>query len=421
MKLYLILIVTILLSSIVNSYTFSTDRTEYYKQETITGYISLEGISDKNIDLKSFSLYNPNNSKQAISLSLIKLDSSNYYYYFTLPNSIEGNYTLKLSNFLVLQDNGYSYINLSTNFNIVNTNYSISIDPAIFFIDSINTKNLFRLTVTNHIGKNNITIIHDPFVFLSKESFNLTDNNFYDVNLLFDKNYQYKEGINGFITLKYYNSEYKIPIYIKDAPKINKSNLTQNNTNNPASERLESINEQNSINLSIYHNETKSGWLKFKNTGEIVIQEIDASLDGNLNQLIRIENNNFNNLEPNNEITENIYINENQNASKGDYQGSLFLNYGSQLLIFPIFIHVIGEDNSSEITGIEQNQTQTNQSNIIETPVIKNDNSLLLVLLGVLFIVLSVFVFLIFKKNKGKKNKDDKFDQVITKYLKKQN
>jgi hypothetical protein len=426
MKLYLILIVTILLSSIVNSYTINTDKTIYYNQETIMGYISLDGVYDKNINLKSFSLYDQNNSKQTMSLSLIKLDSSNYYYYFTMPKSLEGNYTLKLSNLLLLQNNGYSYVNITTNFSIVNTNFSIAIDPGIFLIDSINTKNLFRLVIINNFGNNNITISHDSFVVLSKENFNLTNNNIYNVNLLFDRNYQYKEGVNGFITLKYYNTEYKIPVYIKDAPSISQSNLslnlTQNNTNNNSLQtaRLESINEQNSINLSFYYNETKSGWLKFKNTGDFMIQEIDASLDGNLDQIIRIDASNFSNLDLNNEITENVYINEQQNASVGDYQGSLFLTYESQSLTFPIFVHIIGND-SSQIIPIEENQTQINQSNIPETPVTKNNNNILWILLGILSIVVIVFVLLIWRKNKGKKGNEDKFDQVITKYLKKQN
>ena len=431
MKLYLIFIVTILLSSIVNSYTINTDKPVYYSQETIGGYINLDGLYSKNINLESFSLFDQNNSKKAIYLSLIKLDSSNYYYYFPMPNYLEGNYTLKLSNLLVLQSNGYNYVNLTTNFDIINANYSVSINPGIFLIDSINTNNLFRLTVTDNIGNNNITMVHDSFVVLSKDNFNLAKGNVYNINLLFDRNYQYKEGLNGFITLKYSNTEYKIPIYLKDVSIINPlnpQNLTQNITNisinNPSqiNERLESINEQNSINLSFYYNETKNGWLKFKNTGDSIIQEIGASLDGNLDQIVRIENSNFNNLDINNEITENIYINEQQNANPGYYQGSLFLVYGSRSLIFPIFVNILGNDSSSQMIIIEENQTPINQFNVTETPFVKtNNNTTLWILLGILLIIIILFAFFILRKNKGKKSDGDKFDQVITKYLKKQN
>ncbi len=392
----------ILLLPIANAAEIITYKNAYYNQETISGFINLEDLENKEITTSDLGLYNKDNERENIALSLIRLDLNNYVYYFNLPNNLElGEYSISIKNFISSENNKLTYKNISTNFNLKSSNYSISVDPGIIVVDNINDQNLFELQLFNNMKKTNITIKSTDFARISNYFLEIENKSSLTIQILLNKDYDYKDMVNGHVNISYVNGEYAIPIYVRTY-----------NTNQQKI-KIEPIEKQSYINITIFKNESINGPIRFKNTGNSFTGQIGFLLTGNINDVIQLELLTYPGLQTNQTLIQNLYINNNKDAAPGNYSGLLVLKYDNRSLDFPIYITIA----SSEIQLISNN-TESKNETIIETPVPKYKNSKPLVI-GLIVAALIVLSIIVLKKKNKKPREYNKFDAIISKYLKK--
>lgn len=400
-----LLFVLILAIPYSNAANITTEKGNYYQEETISGHIILDKVFDKSIDTQQFGLYDSENNKINIGLSLLKLDKHNYFYYFNLnENQQEGIYNIIVKNIVIEVNGVLTKSNISNSFFVNKSNFSISIDPAILVLENIKENNFFVVELKNNLNPVIVEIGHEDFVKVNSNKINFSQNSSYQLQTLFDKNYNYKNGINGYVTLNYYDTGYRIPIFVKAEEKSILKTLV-------------SANEKEHINLSIYQNETTLGPLRFKNTGNIAIDSINAALRGDIAGIIKLENSESSYLGQGNEIEINVFINKNKDAKPGYYSGHVVINYDENLLEYPVYVSVLERLNKTEFS----NQSFVGNATDLETEKeVKEDRRYIrnFVFIGILALMVGVFVLIKIIKRKKRKTEENKFEVIISKYLK---
>ncbi|MEK6974506.1 MAG: hypothetical protein AABW41_04705 [Nanoarchaeota archaeon] len=384
--------------------SINIERNNYSIWETVQGNINLYG-SDKELVLSDISLLDNNSEKINIAISLIKIDKNNNFFYFDAnKNFKEGNYSLIVYKVPLFENGILVEKNITAEFSVQDSNYSVSIDPGILYVEDVNEKNSYVVSLKNNMNPLPIKITSENFAKLSSYEINMQTNNSYTLQILLDKKYDYSYGFNGHVLVHYADRIYRIPIYIKNAPLVKQQTPI-----------LKSINEKLSINLIISGNQSIEGPLYFKNSGQVAINNVIASLDGNLDEILDIGKRSFSLLAVNESIEISLSINGAKNKSSGQFNGSIILNYDSNVLKYPIFIHV--KDDALNTTQENNASSQNNTTSVTETENKKRKFNYIILFFAIAACLLLIFFLL--KKKRKKPSEENKFDEIISKHLRK--
>lgn len=411
--LFLLILVLIPLSYGLN---ITSNFDSYGYKETIIGNIDLNDAYNPIINFQNLIFLDQNNLKKNIGLTLTKIDNTNYIYYFDFPiNSSYGNYTIYLKDIEFLDNDVLFRTNISKMIRYTPENYSLSVDPAIIYVNDISNNNFLLLIIKNNIDPVNVTITKPFFLRLNSNYILMKSNSTFILQILLDKNYDYNEGFNDYLKIYYADKTLNIPIYVYNKNKIN--NIESN------TKKLVNINEKNFINKTLDINDTLNGPFLFKNIGDLQIQNVSLSIPSNFEDILQVQQKEFNNVNSDQEIDFNLTLNPNKLQNIGIYSGTITINYDDNILEFPFTIELTSTNNLTKASL--ENITLINSTNYFNYTNTTNTSEkqkqefnwiwIIIIFFIILIITLSIFLF---KKPKRKKDSDN-FDQIISDYMKK--
>lgn len=399
-----IFIVLILFAQTSLGTSITLERDNYSLLETVQGNINLYG-SDKELALSDIKLVDNNSEKVNVAISLIKIDKNNNFFYFDINKNFKGgNYSLIVYKVLSFENGILTEKNITAEFSVQDSNYSVSIDPGILYVEDVTEKNSYIISLKNNKNPLLIKMTSENFAKLSSYEINMQTNDFYTLQILLDKKSDYSYGFNGQVSVHYADRVYRIPIYIKNAPLIKQQIPI-----------LESINEKPSINLIISGNQSIEGPLYFKNSGQVAINNVIVSSDGNLDEILEIGKSSFSLLTVNESIEILLSINVAKNKSGGQFNGSVILDYDSNVLKYPVSIQV--KDYAFNTTDENNASLQNDTITLPETENKKGKFNHIIFLSAIAAGFL--LTFLLIKKKRKKPSEENKFDEIISKHLKK--
>ena len=184
---------------------------------------------------------------------------------------------------------------------------SISISPGI-----VNQQNEFTLIITNNQDPITIEIISPNFTSLP-QSLLLENSQSFTINI--------PENTEAFnIEIKYSNISYLIPVLTQQ-----QSNITTTPLLPPPINSILILNFPNLINQTLNPDDKTEDILKFQNTWNFPLHNISFILTGNLNEILTLEQTNFEIIQPNQTLEQTIITNNNRNPQLEEYSGYLVI------------------------------------------------------------------------------------------------
>ena len=124
-------------------------RDNYSSLETLQAEINLDNPT-KNLSANDITIDNVK-----ISPFIFNLDKNKYFVYFDLLNLESKNHSLIVDSRFVI-DNALTDLQKSKEFNVIDSDSSLSIKPAILFIDKNDIKQSYKITLKNNKDSNDI-------------------------------------------------------------------------------------------------------------------------------------------------------------------------------------------------------------------------------------------------------------------------
>ena len=311
-------------------------RENYSNFETIQAEITLEN------PLKNLSANDIKIDNIKVAPLIFSLEENKYFIYFNLPNLQNGTHNLSVSSRFLI-NNALTDIVSEKEFNIIESNSSLSIKPGILFINKNSLQWHYSIILKNNNQPLDISVdLDSDFLYPVRTNIFLENNE--EKNLFIIP----KEGsIQDSKLILNYENTYEIPIIILDYKMENDSN-----TNLEESEKKVSfIVSQSSLTRVLNTDQSISGPIEFKNNLNRNIN-VKFYLTGDLDKIIKINITQMK-LKPNEVNSQYLFINEDKNA-KGVYLGELVLEAEGSKEEFTIELDFIEEVNDIETADTEE-------------------------------------------------------------------
>lgn len=398
MKKLLILVLILLPSVYAQDITITLSKDIYYQHETLQADVIINLSLAEKITASNFVLIDKNNKTIPVTLFLEEISNNHYFVYFDIPKLEKDNYYFLVKDVKYL-DNILKKTSRSKEFYLDNVT-SISIYSAIF-----NRLNSTILRITNYNNPINITLTADEInlskTFLLEKIFNIA--------LDLPKN------IDNFnIRIDYGDRFYLIPVitYKEIIIKETKDKEPLIYTQPPSNSLIllnSSFGNYFKDKIILTKNSFAEGPFYVKNTWAYAINNIEFKLTRNLNEIARLNLTFIPEIKSEEILTQYIWVNENQNPSKLKYSGNIEVKpEQGNLILLPlevIFSEEKIENNITKEEKIDLNKTffnQTKQETITKEE--KTDKNIIIATIILVLILLSIFIYFLFKKSSKKKD-----------------
>jgi len=287
-------------------------RENYNIKETLQAELKFNVDVINKITASNFFLLNENNSTIPISLFLEKISKDYYYAYFNLPEINPGIHTFEVRDIRYIDENGLlKQVSVRKYFNLLNQtldNTSISINPGIILQNQ-------KLTLINNLNPVNVQIEAPSYTNLSKNIL-LMNRYSFDV-FLYEQSYT--------IRIIYNNKNYDVPV-------IKLNNLVQNDTIIQTTPPINSIIFLNSTfgekfptEINLERTTTIYNPIYIKNIWNRELTNVTFTISGDLNEVISLDRHNFDLIQSEETRKQILIINEDKNATKSSYSGSVIV------------------------------------------------------------------------------------------------
>jgi|TARA_Y100000310_G_C20698899_1_gene827832 hypothetical protein len=385
-------------------------RDNYSSLETLQAEITLDNPT-KNLSANDITI---DNTK--IAPFIFNLAENKYFVYFDLLNLESKNHSLIVnSRFLI--DNALTDVQRSKEFNIIDSDSSLSIKPAILFIDENDLKQSYKITLKNNKDTDDILDVSvnltSDFLYPARKILSFVRNE--EKNLFIFTQQGVVEDSKIILT---YDRVYEIPIVIKSTEETQGSD--EINNIEEVDEKVSFVTAESSLIRTLNTNQAISGPLEFKNNLDRNLN-VKFYLTGNLDEVIRLKTTQIT-LSANKEDSQTLFINEQKNA-KGIYSGSLMLEAEGYTEEFPIELTFVDEEIIIEDPSIENGEDSSDSLeppdedftpgvdflgilNSSEEPTQEEgkSSSLFPIMLIVIVVLLLLIIFYLIKIQKPKKN-----------------
>src|SRR3989344_1320395 len=380
------LILLLILLPIASAQDISLDifKDTYHQHETLQAetFINLT-LADK-ITASNFALINKGNETIPVSIFLEEISKNHFFVYFNIPKLDNGTYYFLVKD-IKYTDNILKKTSKSKEFYLDKVD-SFSIYPGIF-----NRLNSTILRMTNYGNPINIT--------LSAEEINLSKD--FLLNDIFSIALDIQKDTNDFsLRIDYGNEHYLIPV------------ITYKQINNTEEEVKPIIIVKPQKNAIILLNSTfgdyfnkkltlkkyssPKGPFYVKNEGNYKINNVRFELTDNLNEIARLNFTYISEIQPNETVTQYIWLNENQSPVKEKYSGNIEVTYNDDKIILPLEITFLEEKlNPENITKDEIiiNKTFTNKTESSTIKEEKQDKNPVILFTSLIIIILIIFIY----------------------------
>ena len=385
-------------------------RDNYSSLETLQAEITLDNPT-KNLSANDITI---DNTK--IAPFIFNLAENKYFVYFDLLNLESKNHSLIVnSRFLI--DNALTDVQRSKEFNIIDSDSSLSIKPAILFIDENDLKQSYKIILKNNKDTDDILDVSvnltSDFLYPARKILSFVRNE--EKNLFIFTQQGVVEDSKIILT---YDRVYEIPIVIKSTEETQGSD--EINNIEEVDEKVSFVTAESSLIRTLNTNQAISGPLEFKNNLDRNLN-VKFYLTGNLDEVIRLKTTQIT-LSANKEDSQTLFINEQKNA-KGIYSGSLMLEAEGYTEEFPIELTFVDEEIIIEDPSIENGEDSSDSLeppdedftpgvdflgilNSSEEPTQEEgkSSSLFPIMLIVIVVLLLLIIFYLIKIQKPKKN-----------------
>jgi len=300
-----------------------------------------------------------------------------------------------------MEDMHYQFFDWSTD----------KLDKTIIKLSKMNTTKLTeRLSPADHIKDSQIRVGEDEVVLDIK---NAQWSEYLDTNSM---DPVLDSGANGIeiipvnedefnIRVDYLDTFYLIPVIPYNIAKetkpliITKENIILLNS---------SLGTYFNKNFILEKNSTPKGPFYIKNTLNYAVNGLTFSLTGNLAEIVRLDYAIVGEIKPGETLTQYVWINENKNPSRLDYQGSIELRLDDDLVsAIPMEINFLDEKPLNNITEERSSNLTKPVKNITASDQVKEGKDNLTLLFIILIpLALIVLLYFIFKKDKKKESED---------------
>ena len=386
-----ILILLLLLLPLVNAQdiTVSIAKDSYHQHETLQAEVSFNLSLTDEITASNFALIDKNNNTIPTTVFLEEITKDHYFIYFNIPELDNGTYHFLVKD-IVYTDDSLRKTSKSKEFFLDNLT-SISIFPAI-----LNHVNSTTLKINNYGNPINITI--------KSEEINLSKTVFLENTVNIDLEIPVNEDEFN-IRVDYLDTFYLIPVIPYNIAKetkpliITKENIILLNS---------SLGTYFNKNFILEKNSTPKGPFYIKNTLNYAVNGLTFSLTGNLAEIVRLDYAIVGEIKPGETLTQYVWINENKNPSRLDYQGSIELRLDDDLVsAIPMEINFLDEKPLNNITEERSSNLTKPVKNITASDQVKEGKDNLTLLFIILIpLALIVLLYFIFKKDKKKESED---------------
>lgn len=311
-------------------------RENYSNLETIQLEVTLED------PLKNLSANDIKIDNLKVAPLIFSLEENKYFVYFNLPNLQNGTHNISVSSRFLI-NNALTDVISEKEFNIVESNSSLSIKPGILFIDKNSLQGHYIIILKNNNQPLDVFVdLDSDFLYPVRTNIFLGSNE--EKNLFIIP----KEGLikDSKIILSYENV-YEIPVIILDYQMTNDSSIDSNEIE----KKVSFVVSQPSLTRVLNADQSISGPIEFKNNLNRDIN-VRFYLTGDLDKIIKINVTQMK-LKPNEASSQYLFINEDKNA-KGVYLGELVLEAEGQKEEFPIELDFIEGVNDIEETETEE-------------------------------------------------------------------
>ncbi len=442
--------------------TIKIERDTYSEYESVQFWVYSEILlTPENVKLIC------NETKIDIGLLIFHLKNNTYFLSFELPELEESDCSIVIS-YKKRINATLKTFSFYKNFTIKNEEPYLCIKPSIVFVTEdtktfaikLSNKGLNKTEVKPKSNEDAIRPFRESLIIEPLSSLNV----YFSVDV---KNITVKETS---VILNYGNKFYEIPVIIKkeekEAPTCNDGIKNQgergvdcggpceaiddccnNGVKDEGEEgvdcggvcgpceivekefKLKFLMKNKSLSKRAPVNKIFIGEIKFKNDGEYPINQISIKLDGNLNEIVKIDKKTINVLQPYETTSLNIVVNEDKNAIPGKlYYGNLIVSSKEGRIEFPmsfLFTNVAEEvKNKTELVELNiSKEKEVVIVNYTETKTPKEElreekKKKILRTIVVVIILLVVFLVILFIRAKAKKPKLLKIEEYVEKIKK---
>ncbi|MDP6641842.1 MAG: hypothetical protein QGF74_00460, partial [Candidatus Nanoarchaeia archaeon] len=249
-------------------------RDNYSSLETLQAEITLDNPT-KNLSANDITI---DNTK--IAPFIFNLAENKYFVYFDLLNLESKNHSLIVnSRFLI--DNALTDVQRSKEFNIIDSDSSLSIKPAILFIDENDLKQSYKITLKNNKDTDDILDVSvnltSDFLYPARKILSFVRNE--EKNLFIFTQQGVVEDSKIILT---YDRVYEIPIVIKSTEETQGSD--EINNIEEVDEKVSFVTAESSLIRTLNTNQAISGPLEFKNNLDRNLN-VKFYLTGNLDEV----------------------------------------------------------------------------------------------------------------------------------------
>ena len=422
----------------------SLQKPAYSSKETMLADVLLKDLPVRTISAADLFL-----SEGKIAPIMVKDTDRHYYFYFDLPELADGNYNIGLN--LLYNVNGIlKTLNFNKEFSIENELSSISIRPAVLKIDAAKSEN-YQIYL-----KNNKAVLVDvnvqeesEHVSLSKSQIFLEGNAQKSFFAIVDKN-KISSNQTTFAKIEHDDIVFDMPLLIfnfkeqtmplpenqtmQEITNKTQANLSLANASNEsgpgiiktnATKRLVFISEEGKIIATITKGKFIGGPLVLKNYWDGKITQIRFNVSGDVDKMIRLNSTFFDEIRPNSQVTQYVFINEANDAEPGIYLGEISASsHEGYSASMPVEITVKAESAVDKGRSIISRITNTEEENMQEFETFNfseakatakaTEGKASRMPLLVLLIILAIFLFVFYKLMARKKPRT--FEEYISRF-----
>ncbi len=322
-------------------------RENYSALETLQAEITLDN------PIKELSSNDITIDNTKIAPFIFSLDKNKYFVYLDIPKLEPKSYNLNVQSRFVI-NNILTDITQQKEFNLVDSDVSLAIKPAILILNKNDIKTFYKITLKNNadkLGELNVNVnITSDFLYPARNIISLEKGE--ERNLfIFSK----QGNIKDTKIILSYDRVYEIPIIVKSEVIIGEEPPIKTEE---VQKKASFITEQPFLIRTLNRDEAVSGPLEFRNNLNRSLK-VEFYLTDNLNEVIRINLTSIT-LKPNEINYQYIWINEKKNA-KGPYSGSLVLEAEDYKEEFPIELSFIEKEVIPEEFEEETEEDETQE------------------------------------------------------------
>ena len=326
MKKLLFLLLVILVSSCALASEFSSEmgQNTYNSKEAVWARLHFDVDLASELVATDVSVYNSENSKLAVTKNLDKVSDHDYYFSFILPSVPNGEYKIFLEDIRYVEEDQLKVSDFEVRFEVVNGDMGLQIWPPVWFAEFDNAFEPQTNLVVKNIGDNvtHVETIDEGSLIgmISPSSLQMMPNVPHWINIRseitdftsgFHSTSIVVEHDGGAYTVpvvlrkKFYSGDYDVPIYseadVNVTDTIEIANVTETvevNQTNETVVNVTSLTNATGVLEFIYPFEGEivsfiedvSEPIKIipllKNTGDVVVTDLDVSLTDGLNEIV---------------------------------------------------------------------------------------------------------------------------------------